>query len=296
MLISKHEIEKVQNKWKEELHSRRNKLKDKSRILFVSDGNNAGSAIYLNNKMKMCREFNIPYCSYWVPKLNEYSLRQLIPILGISFASKMHEFGNQILIQLPLAAKETNIFKCIEDLPTFRDVDGMKPDNQLVIPPVANGIRYFLNHYDKKCIPVVFRPGDLALVIGRSEWTGKPIAQMLSDTFNLTVITANSQTPVPVLKDLLNMAKITVVCAGNRDIITNEMMEGIHPFGSATSMIIDVGTNRVDGKLYGDVNVDNPDEYKNTYITPVPGGVGPLTVLGLIDNSITLDESGERYH
>ena len=274
MIIDKEVMQEVQNKWKTELKERLNDEYYRPMTLnLISDGQNPASAVYLRNKLDMCREIGIPVNYIWRPEFDETQLLKLIDEIDNS--------NNQILIQMPLSNPAyIDLQEIFDRIPDYADVDGMgyRP---AVIPPVANGIRYFLRNYNREKIPVDFSEGDLAVVIGRSPWVGMPIAKMLSKDFNLTVVQAHSHTSAKMLDCLIYDAKIVVSCTGQHGVIPAEKYDN-------KTLVIDVGTNRVDGKLVGDIK--DGDKEDSWYVTPVPGGVGPLTVLGLMDNSVTLSE------
>lgn len=283
MQISKKEMKKVQDKWKIELIERRQKLgSDLMSICLLSDGNDPASAAYLNNKMKMCKELGIPLIYRWWPKFyDEDILHRAICDAQVD--------DTQVMVQLPLAVSTIDITEFTDKIKIFHDIDAMRPDNKYIIPPVANGIRYFLHNYDKEVTPIDIRRGDLAVVIGRSKWVGEPIAKMLSSEFDLTVAQVNSKTIKNTKENLVSQAKLVVSCAGVYGIVNKESFREKSDV-SLPTMVIDVGTNKIDGKLYGDVVDVNTEDCSNVYVTPVPGGVGPLTVLGLMDNAITLSE------
>lgn len=283
MEISKDEMLKVQDKWKNELFERRQKLGSSlMSVCLLSDGDNPASTIYLNNKMKRFKELHIPLTYKWWPKF--YDADMLCKAIY-----EAQTFDTQVMVQLPLSDSSLDITKFTDEIELFHDIDAMRPDNSYIIPPVANGIRYFLNNYDREVIPVDIKPGDLAVVVGRSKWVGKPIAKMLSEDFNLTVAQINRRTQKSLFNSIVSRAKLVVSCAGYYGVVNGESFSEKSDI-SIPTMVIDVGTNKIDGKLHGDVASVNSNSYPNIYVTPVPGGVGPLTVLGLADNAITLSE------
>ena len=140
-----------------------------------------------------------------------------------------------------------------------------------VSPPATPlGIMYLLDKYN------INLEGKRAVVIGRSNIVGKPMALMLLEK-NATVTIAHSRTKN--LNELTKEADVLVVAVGKAKFVTEDMVkEG--------AVIVDVGINRVDGALYGDVDFENVEK-KASYITPVPGGVGPLTIAMLLLNTVT---------
>jgi methylenetetrahydrofolate dehydrogenase (NADP+)/methenyltetrahydrofolate cyclohydrolase len=160
-----------------------------------------------------------------------------------------------------------------------KDVDGFTPENvgKLAIgiepyfyPATPQGILMLLDEYS------INLEGADAVVVGRSNIVGKPMALMLLEK-NATVTIAHSRTKN--LKELTKEADVVVVAIGKAKFVTEDMVkEG--------AVIVDVGINRIDGVLYGDVDFENVEK-KASYITPVPGGVGPLTIAMLLLNTVT---------
>ena len=183
---------------------------------------------------------------------------------------------NGILVQLPLP-DQIDSDKVLKALDPAKDVDGFHPVNvgylttgaPQLVPCTPAGIMEMLAHYE---IPV---EGKHAVVIGRSNIVGKPMALLLLMK-NATVTVCHSRT-----QDLAGMARsadIVVAAIGRPRFVTADMVkEG--------AVVIDVGINRVDGKLVGDVDFDAVAP-KASHITPVPGGVGPMTIAMLMDNTL----------
>jgi len=183
-----------------------------------------------------------------------------------------------ILVQLPLP-RHIDAEKVLNAVSPDKDVDGFHPINvgKLVIgeakliPCTPLGILEMIKSTGEEI------SGKLALVIGRSNIVGKPISTLLLQN-NATVITAHSRTKD--LEALIEQADIIVSCVGVAHFLSGK--EKVKP----TCTIIDVGNNYKDGKLVGDVNLDEFME-KVAYISPVPGGVGPLTITMLMRNTLT---------
>lgn len=181
-----------------------------------------------------------------------------------------------ILVQLPLPdhIEEQNV---IEAINPEKDVDGFHPINvgrmmtgkDTFYPCTPFGILVMLQRAQ------VELEGKHAVIIGRSNLVGKPIGQLLLNE-NATVTHCHSRTKN--MRELTKLADIVIVAAGKPDLITGEdIREG--------AIVIDVGVNRVDGKLTGDVDFDSAFE-KASHITPVPKGVGPMTITMLLHNTI----------
>ena len=185
---------------------------------------------------------------------------------------------NGILVQLPLP-RHIDAEKVLNAVSPDKDVDGFHPINvgKLVIgeakliPCTPLGILEMIKSTGEEI------SGKLSLVIGRSNIVGKPISTLLLQN-NATVITAHSRTKD--LESLIEQADIIVSCVGAAHFLSGK--EKVKP----TCTIIDVGNNYKDGKLVGDVNLDEFID-KVSYISPVPGGVGPLTITMLMRNTLT---------
>ena len=180
-----------------------------------------------------------------------------------------------IIVQLPLP-KKFNTAPILSKIPVEKDVDGLCSQNlgkllvgeDALISCTPNGIIELLKGYN-----IDFN-GKHAVVIGRSNMVGKPISILLQKE-NATVTMCHSRTVN--IENYTKQADILVVAIGKDRFVTGDMVkEG--------AVVVDVGMNRVDGKLYGDVDFETVKE-KASYITPVPGGVGPMTVTMLLYNS-----------
>ncbi len=181
-----------------------------------------------------------------------------------------------ILIQLPLP-KQLDERYLLSLIPDSKDVDGFSPNNL--------GLLAMNNPRTVSCTPYgvmellastgVELSGKHAVVIGRSNTVGKPMAMLLLNA-NCTVTICHSKTKN--MKDITKQADILVVAIGKPKFVTEDMVkEG--------AIVIDVGINRVDGKLVGDVDFENVSK-KASFITPVPGGVGPMTISMLLYNTL----------
>lgn len=250
------------------------KLKKKPGLAAVLVGDNQASKVYVGIKRKTCDEVGIYSELYKLPEsTTEKELLQLVGRLNGN--EKIHA----ILVQLPLP-KHISEEKVLSAITIVKDVDGFSPENigrlvsgkEAALPCTPKGVMRLLEEY---CIGI---EGKSAVVIGRSNIVGKPVALMLLNR-NATVTVCHSKTKN--LKDYTKNADILVVAAGKPKLVTAEMVkEG--------AVVIDVGINRVYGKLVGDVDFE-PVRKKAAYITPVPKGVGPMTVAMLIENTL------ERY-
>ena len=241
-------------------------------LAVVLVGDNKASKSYVNSKHKACLENNINSVKIELDE-NISTASLLNEIEKLNNDSEVHG----ILVQLPLP-KHIDAEQILNVVSPQKDVDGFHPINvgKLVIgeakliPCTPLGILEMIKSTGDEI------DGKLALVIGRSNIVGKPISTLLLQN-NATVITAHSKTKN--LDSLLEQADIIVSCVGSAHFLTGE--EKV----KETVTIIDVGNNYKDGKLVGDVNLEN-FMGKVKYISPVPGGVGPLTITMLMRNTL----------
>jgi len=235
-------------------------------------GDDPASEIYVRNKRKACEKVGIYSEEH---KLSaETTEQELLEVVNkLNNDDKIHG----ILVQLPLPAhiNYTNILRTVSP---FKDVDGFHPENvgRLVegnprfISCTPYGIIKMLDYYNIEI------KGAEAVVVGRSNIVGKPVGMLLLHR-HATVTTCHSRTKD--LKEVTKRADILVAAIGRANFITEDMVkEGV--------VIIDVGINRNDeGKLTGDVDFAAVKD-KASYITPVPGGVGPMTITMLLWNTL----------
>ena len=241
-------------------------------LAVVLVGDNKASKSYVNSKHKACLENNINSVKIELDE-NISTASLLNEIEKLNNDSEVHG----ILVQLPIP-KHIDAEQILNAVSPQKDVDGFHPINvgKLVIgeakliPCTPLGILEMIKSTGDEI------DGKLALVIGRSNIVGKPISTLLLQN-NATVITAHSKTKN--LDSLLEQADIIVSCVGSAHFLTGE--EKV----KETVTIIDVGNNYKDGKLVGDVNLEN-FMGKVKYISPVPGGVGPLTITMLMRNTL----------
>ena len=239
-------------------------------------GNNSASRVYVNNKKKGCEEIGVTSFEYALPE--ETSQEELVSLI-----EKLNNDGrvDGILCQLPLPKHidEKAVLNCISPV---KDVDAFHPVNVghimigdfTFLPCTPAGIMEMLKFYGisvrgKKCV-----------IIGRSNIVGKPMAMLLLKE-NGTVEICHSKTEN--LKEETFSADILVAAVGVADFVTADMVKD-------GAVVIDVGMNRnAEGKLCGDVRFDEVKE-KASYITPVPGGVGPMTITMLLENTVRAAE------
>ncbi|MBD3397988.1 bifunctional 5,10-methylene-tetrahydrofolate dehydrogenase/5,10-methylene-tetrahydrofolate cyclohydrolase [Candidatus Micrarchaeota archaeon] len=237
-------------------------------LAIVRVGDDPASKVYVSSKIKRAEEAGIKGTEHHLPETaTEAELLELVHQLNID--SSVHGF----IVQLPLPP-QINAEKVLEFIYPEKDVDGLHPLNlgKLVagdphfVPATPLGVMEMLSHYK------IETAGKNAVVVGRSNMVGKPMSALLLNA-NATVETCHSRT-----KDLAEhtrRAEILVVAVGKPKLITGEMVRE----GAA---VIDVGINRIEGKLAGDVDFETVS--KKARVSPVPGGVGKLTVACLMKN------------
>ena len=260
---------------KEAVKSEVAQLKEKAittGLAVIIVGEDPASKVYVSNKKKACEALGMISREYALPEnTTEDELISLIEKLNSD------KEINGILCQLPLP-KHINEKKVIDSIIPEKDVDAFHPQNvgKIMIgdydfvPCTPAGIMEMLKYEN------IDVSGKRCVVIGRSNIVGKPMAMLLLHK-NGTVTVCHSKTEN--LKEICREADILVAAVGRANFVTADMVkEG--------AVVIDVGMNRVDGKLCGDVDFDSVKD-KTSAITPVPGGVGPMTIAMLMKNTLT---------
>lgn len=244
-------------------------LNDKPGLTVIQVGDDSASNVYIKNKQKMCED--IGYNFNHLKFNNDVTEEKLITeIKKLNADDKVCG----ILLQLPIP-KELNEKKIVNCINPNKDVDGLTylnsgklvANEECLLPCTPLGILKMINYYD---IPL---KGKHVVIVGRSNLVGKPLANLLINK-DATVTVCHSKTDN--LKDITITADILVVAIGISKYITKDMVkEG--------AVVIDVGINKNENEICGDVNYDEVKE-KVSYITPVPGGVGQLTIASLAEN------------
>jgi methylenetetrahydrofolate dehydrogenase (NADP+)/methenyltetrahydrofolate cyclohydrolase len=239
-------------------------------LCVIQVGEDEASKVYVKQKEKLCEELGYKFIHKKLPAdIEEIMLIQEIDLLNLN------DEVDGIIVQMPLP-QHIDAIKVLNTIDSTKDVDGLTylssgrllQEAEGFIPCTPKGVMDLLQYYD------ISVEGKNCLVIGRSILVGKPMAHLLLDN-NGTVVIAHSKTPN--LKELALQADIIVSCVGKKWLVTEDMVkEG--------AVVIDVGINREEGKLYGDVDFDRVSQ-KASYITPVPGGVGQMTVYELCENT-----------
>ncbi len=248
-------------------------------VIFVGD--DVASQIYVNSKRKTAEKIGIKSIVFNYPKkVSENELVAKIKELNIN------ENVHAILVQLPLP-KHINTQNIISKINPKKDVDGFTPENvgKLVIgmkpyvyPCTPKGILMLLDEYQIEI------EGKHAVIVGRSNIVGKPLAQMLLNR-NATVTITHSKTKN--LQDIIKTADILISAVGIKNLIVGESVrECVRECERV--VVIDVGINRTsDGKICGDVDFESVSK-QTSFITPTPGGVGPMTIASLMSNTVEL--------
>jgi methylenetetrahydrofolate dehydrogenase (NADP+)/methenyltetrahydrofolate cyclohydrolase len=238
-------------------------------------GNNPASQVYVNMKTKACEEVGIYSINHRMPEeVNEKDLLYVIDMLN------KNPLVNAILVQLPLP-KKINEEKVIESIDPKKDVDGFHPYNMgklsrgqpFIFPCTPYGIMKLFEEYK-----IELKSKDVC-VIGAGNITGKPMSYMLINE-NATVQICHIYTKN--LKEKTKTADIIISATGKAHLIKADMVkEG--------AIVVDVGIAKVNDKIVGDVDFENVSKIAS-YITPVPGGVGPMTIAMLISNTVFLSK------
>lgn len=254
---------------KEELKKNISKHQQKPTLAVVLVGNDEASKIYVKNKIKSCEECGIKSIAYKYDDMSEDELLELI--------KKLNEDKNinGILVQLPLP-KHIDKDKIIKAISADKDVDGfcgeniagMFLDKECLKSCTPKGIIRLLKHHK---IPI---KGQNVVIVGASNIVGKPLSLLMINE-SATVTVCRSST-----KDIslyTKTADIVIMAAGKANLLKKDMVKN-------GAVIVDVGMNRLDEKLVGDVDFDSVSSIASA-ITPVPGGVGPMTIASLLENT-----------
>ena len=233
----------------------------------VRAGKDPASEIYVKKKLSKAEELGIKGEAHVLPgDCREEELLELISVLNDKKTGGM-------IVQLPLPA-HIDEQKVLEEVLPERDADGFHPLNMgrlaegrpSIVPATPKGVMEMLRHYGAKF------EGAEAVVVGRSNIVGKPVSYLLTNA-NATVALCHSRTRE--LSAHTRKADILVVAVGKPKLITADMVKD-------GAFVLDVGINRVEGKVVGDVDFEGVSKKAN--VSPVPKGVGPLTVAMLMEN------------
>ena len=250
---------------------KRNGIVPKLAVILANDLD--ASKIYVRKKREMCSELGVEEIEYMLDK--DTTTEKVLDIINrLNDDDSVHG----ILVQLPVF-KHLDERKILESISPKKDIDGFHPLN---IGKLLMGKPEIVACTPRGIMSIIESTGvDLtsktAVVVGRSIIVGKPVSALLLNK-NATVITCHSKTKN--LKKYTKMADVLVVAAGVPHLITSDMVK-------KNAIVIDVGINRIDGKIIGDVDTENVLDVAK-YVTPVPGGVGITTVISLLENLIDM--------
>jgi methylenetetrahydrofolate dehydrogenase (NADP+)/methenyltetrahydrofolate cyclohydrolase len=274
--VSEKLITEVSEKIKVHKQNSKNYPISSPSIAIVLVGNNPASESYVKGKIKACE----------LGEINHTVIRYDETITTLELLQEVKKLNKSsfdgFIVQLPLP-EHIESDKIINEISAYKDIDGFHPINfgkmalgqKSMRPATAYGILKLLEYYK------IQTAGKHVVVVGRSNIVGKPISIMLGNDFNIgrsTVTSCDINTPKDLMIEECQKADIVIVAVGKSNLITGDMLkEGV--------VVIDVGINKLDdGKLVGDCDFETVSK-KASYITPVPGGVGPMTIAGLILNT-----------
>ena len=272
---------KVSCKIKQELKIEVEKLKQKGinpKLAVIMVGEDKASKVYVKNKSKACNETGIEYEEFLLPENT-----QMAELLDLINKLNERKDVHGILLQSPIP-KHLDIKKAFNNIDYKKDVDGFHPINvgrlsigeDSFISCTPFGIIKLLEEYN------IETEGKNAVIIGRSNIVGKPLIQCMLNK-NATVTVCHSKTKN--IEEITKNADILIAALGKPKFVKANMVK-------KGAVVIDVGINRNElGKLEGDVDFDEVVK-KASYITPVPGGVGPMTIAILMNNVVKAAKGG----
>ncbi len=266
---------KISQDIKDELKEKVSALKEQGKeaaLAVIQVGNDPASSVYVNNKKKACAYIGIRSESYELPE--ETTEEELISLIErLNADDKI----NGILVQLPVPP-HIHADRIIQTISPAKDVDGFHPYN---VGALALGEKGFVSCTPAGIIQLLKRSqveiaGKNCVVVGRSNIVGKPMAfLMLRENATVTVTHSKTQN----LKEICKTADILIVAIGKPKFITSDYVK-------EDAVVIDVGIHRMEnGKLCGDVDFADVEPHASK-ITPVPGGVGPMTIAMLMNNCV----------
>ncbi len=278
IIDGKHHSAQIREQIAERVAAYKQKYGKEVGLAVVLVGDNSASQVYVRNKIKGCEEVGIKSFAYYLPAdATQQQVEDLVK--GLVSDSAVHG----ILVQLPLPA-HLDAQSVLGLIPKAKDVDGFCEENigslcmnrECLVACTPNGIMKML---EREGVEI---KGKNAVVIGRSNIVGKPMAMLLLNA-DATVTVCHSKTRN--LSEICSQADILVAAIGKAKFVKSD-------FVKQGAVVIDVGMNRDEnGKLCGDVDFEDVKD-KCSYITPVPGGVGPMTITMLLYNTVT---AAERY-
>lgn len=278
-MTTKLDGKKLSNEIKETLKERVHGLQEKGVtpcLAVILVGDDPASQVYIRNKKRAAQKVGVKTVDNILPATaNEQEIIDLVHKLNAD--PNIHG----ILVQLPLPDK-INEDRVIQAITPEKDVDGFHPENigklfmkrGKLVPCTPNGIMQLLKKYD------IQLDGKQVVIVGRSKIVGMPMIAMMLNA-NATVTVTHSHTKN--LKEITQRADIVIVAVGKAEFLTGDYFK-------KDAVVIDVGMNRnANGKLVGDVEAASTND-KVAFLTPVPGGVGPMTIAMLLLQTIEIAE------
>lgn len=266
---------------KQDLKTRIEQLDAQPGLALILVGDDPASHVYVSSKEKTCNKLGMHCERHNLPAdTNEMQLLELITKLNND--TNIHG----ILVQLPLP-KHINEKIILDAILSHKDVDGFTPIN---LGHLLSDDTIIASATPKACMKLIESTGEKiqgkhAVVIGRSRIVGKPVALLLLEQ-NATVTICHSRTQN--LADITKQADILIAAVGRPNLVTADMVK-------PGAIVIDVGINRLDDKLVGDVDFESVKEVAG-HITPVPGGVGPMTITMLMENVLEAMQLAQKLH
>lgn len=261
----------VANKLKQRIKNEVDMLTVKPGLAVISIGNDPASQLYVKLKRKICDELNIHVDEYHFE--NDVTQEEILDLIDKLNES---ELIHGILVQTPVPY-HLNILEIFNRISPEKDVDGFNPENagklaqgqEAFVPCTPLGIMHILEEYN------IDIEGKNCVVVGRSNIVGRPMAQLLINA-NGTVTVCHSKTKD--IEKITKLADVLIVAVGKPHFIKAEMIKD-------GAVVVDVGINRIAGtnKIVGDVDFENAKD-KCSFISPVPGGIGPMTIITLMEN------------
>lgn len=271
LLEGKPIAEKLKEKIKQEIQL----LKSKPVLASVQVGDNPGAEAYVRSQAKVAESLGIEY------QLHKLAQDNMTEALLVDFIGKLNSNRgvNGIIIQMPLP-QSIDYKKISQFILASKDIEGMHPANigkilfgqARLLPPTPAAVMELLNESG------VDLDGKEVVIVGHSEIVGKPLALLLLDKFATVTVCHIGTSRAGRLQEHCQQAEVLIVAVGKPCLIKGEWVK-------QGAVVIDVGINRVDGRIVGDVEFDQAEK-RASYITPVPGGVGPLTVTMLMRNLV----------
>ena len=271
ILNGKEVAKNIRIELKEEVDKLKNEgINPKLAVIMVGD--DSASKVYVKNKSRACEEIGIEYEEFLLKE--DTKMEELLELIE---KLNKDDLVHGILLQSPIPP-HLDITKAFNTIDYKKDVDGF---NEINVGRLSLGLDCFISCTPWGIIRILEKynvdlEGKNAVIIGRSNIVGKPLIQCLLDK-NATVTICHSRTKD--LGDITKKADIIIAAIGKAKYITSDMVK-------KGAIVVDVGINRLDnGKLAGDVDFEEVSK-KVSYITPVPGGIGPMTIAMLMENVV----------